>query len=101
MKELRTALKQLTNGTEQLSEGSKQLADGMKTFHETGINKICNYINGDVKDVATRAEKLQDLSKNYKNFSKTADNNDVAVGDINFVYITDGAKKDNDNDDNS
>lgn len=101
MKELRTALKQLTNGTEQLSEGSKQLADGMKTFHEAGINKICNYINGDVRDIATRAEKLQELSKGYQNFSKTADNNDVTVGDINFVYITDGAKKDNDNDDNS
>lgn len=100
MKELKTALKQLTNGTEQLSEGSKQLADGMKTFHETGINKICNYINSDVRDVATRAEKLTELSKSYKNFSKTADNNDVAVGDINFVYVTDGVKKNDDNDNN-
>ena len=100
MKELKTALKQLTNGTEQLSEGSKQLADGMKTFHEAGINKICNYINGDVRDIATRAEKLQELSKGYQNFSKTADNNDVTVGDINFIYITDGAKKDDDDDDN-
>lgn len=100
MKELKTALKQLTNGTEQLSEGSKQLADGMKTFHETGINKICNYINSDVRDVATRAEKLQELSKEYQNFSKTADNNDVTVGDINFIYVTDGVKK-NDDDDNN
>ena len=100
MKELKTALKQLTNGTEQLSEGSKQLADGMKTFHEAGINKICNYINGDVRDIATRAEKLQELSKGYQNFSKTADNNDVTVGDINFIYITDGAKKDDDDDNN-
>ena len=100
MKELKTALKQLTNGTEQLSEGSKQLADGMKTFHEAGINKICNYINGDVRDIATRAEKLQELSKGYQNFSNTADNNDVTVGDINFIYITDGAKKDDDDDDN-
>ena len=101
MKELKTALKQLTNGTEQLSEGSKQLADGMKTFHETGINKICNYINSDVRDVATRAEKLQELSKEYQNFSKTADNNDVTVGDINFIYVTDGVKKHDDDDNNA
>ena len=33
------------------------LAEGIQTFNEQGIKKICNYINGDLRDVAERTEK--------------------------------------------
>ena len=57
------------------------------------INPICNFVNGDLKNLTSRAEKLQELSKQYKNFSKTADNNEIAVGNVNFVIVTDKLEK--------
>ena len=80
----------LADGTNQVNEGANTLADGIKTFNEEGIKKICNYINGDVKDLTSRVEKLTDLSKDYNNFTMLDGKNS---GEVKFIMIADAVKK--------
>lgn len=87
----------LANGTNQVNDGATTLSDGIKTFNEEGIKKICNYINGDVKDLTTRAQKLTDLSKDYNNFTMLDGEND---GEVKFIMIADAVKKQEDNERN-
>ena len=87
----------LADGTNQVNEGANTLADGIKTFNEEGIKKICNYINGDVKDLTSRVEKLTDLSKDYNNFTMLDGDND---GEVKFIMIADAVKKQEDSEQN-
>ena len=79
----------LADGTSQLASGSQKLANGIKKFNEEGIEKICDYINGDVKDITERVEKLTDLSKEYNNFTMLNEGNE---GEVKFIMIIDGIK---------
>lgn len=88
--QLTTANGQLTEGAKTLSDGATTLAEGIKTFNEQGIKKICNYINGDIKDVTERAEKLTELSKEYNNFTMLNEGNQ---GEVKFIMIVDAVKK--------
>ena len=88
--QLTTANGQLTEGAKTLSDGATTLAEGIQTFNEQGIKKICNYINGDLKDVAERTEKLTELSKEYNNFTMLNDGNE---GEVKFIMIIDAVKK--------
>ena len=97
LKELTSGLSQLNegastlaNGTTQVNEGANTLAEGIKTFNEEGIKKICNYINGDVKNLTSRVEKLTDLSKEYNNFTMLDGKNN---GEVKFIMIADAVKK--------
>lgn len=87
----------LADGTNQVNEGATTLANGIKTFNEEGIKKICNYINGDVKDLTTRVQKLTDLSKEYNNFTMLDGEND---GEVKFIMIADAVKKQEDSEQN-
>ncbi len=80
----------LADGTNQVNEGATTLAEGIKTFNEEGIKKICNYINGDVKNLTTRVEKLTELSKDYNNFTMLDGNNDA---EVKFIMVIDAVKK--------
>lgn len=88
--QLNTASGQLTEGAQTLSEGATTLSEGITTFNKEGIEKICNYINGDAKDLTTRVEKLTDLSKNYNNFTMLENGNE---GNVKFIMIIDAIKK--------
>ncbi len=104
MKQLEDGLEQLTSGLGALSEGSNslqtgatalndganELANGIKTFHEDGIKKICDYMNGDVKEVTERIEKLEELSREYNHFTMLNDGNEA---NLKFVMIMDAIKK--------
>ncbi len=97
LKELTSGLSQLNegastlaNGTTQVNEGANTLAEGIKTFNEEGIKKICNYINGDVKNLTSRVKKLTDLSKEYNNFTMLDGKNS---GEVKFIMIADAVKK--------
>ena len=90
LSELNNGATTLANGTNQVNDGAATLAEGIKTFNEEGIKKICNYINGDVKDLTTRAQKLTDLSKDYNNFTMLDGEND---GEVKFIMIADAVKK--------
>ena len=87
----------LADGTNQVNDGATTLAEGIKTFNEEGIKKICNYINGDVKDLTTRVQKLTDLSKEYNNFTMLDGEND---GEVKFIMIADAVKKQEDSEQN-
>lgn len=88
--QLTTANGQLTEGAKTLSDGATTLAEGIQTFNEQGIKKICNYINGDLRDIAERTEKLTELSKEYNNFTMLNDGNE---GEVKFIMIIDAVKK--------
>ena len=82
---------QLVTATDTISQGAEKLASGINEFNRNGINKICNYINGDIKNIANRAEKLKDLSDEYKTFTKI---NDKDEGKTKFITIIDSIKSD-------
>ena len=86
-----------SNGTTQINDGATTLADGIKTFNEEGIEKICNYINGDAKDLTTRVEKLTELSKEYNNFTMLDGEN---LGEVKFIMIIDAVKQQTENEQN-
>lgn len=90
---LEAASNQLTEGANTFSEGATTLAEGITTFNEEGIDKICDYINGDLKDISARLEKLQELSEEYNNFTMLNDGN---KGNVKFIMIMDSIKKEED-----
>ncbi len=85
----------LDSGANELNQGASTLAQGVKTFNEDGIKKICNYVNGDLKGISERVERLTQLSKQYDNFTMlNAGNN----GNVKFIMIMDAIKKQENND---
>lgn len=80
----------LDSGATELNQGANTLAQGVKTFNEEGIKKICNYVNGDLKDISQRVEKLTELSKEYNNFTMLNGENS---GNVKFIMIMDAIKK--------
>jgi putative membrane protein len=97
LSELNNGATTLANGTTQINDGATTLADGIKTFNEEGIEKICNYINGDAKDLTTRVEKLTELSKEYNNFTMLDGENS---GEVKFIMIIDAVKQQTENEQN-
>ena len=90
---LSSATTQLNNGANQVADGTNTLADGITTFNEEGIKKICDVINGDVKDLDERVEKLTDLSKSYSTFTMVDGKNE---SDVKFIMVVDAVKKQED-----
>lgn len=87
---LKNASEQLTDGAGTINEGAVALSEGITKFNREGIDKVCNYINGDLKNVSTRLEKLQDLSKEYNTFTMLEDGTE---GNVKFIMIMDSVKK--------
>lgn len=79
----------LTQGAQTINNGSIELAQGTTTFNKEAINKICSYINSDIKEIAIRAEKLQELSEEYVSFTKANEN---TAKEVKFILITDSIK---------
>ena len=88
---LNSANKQLLEGASTISDGAKTLAEGISEFDKEGINKIVSMVNGDVKDLQTRVEKLQDLANEYNSF---AGKDEEAEGTTKFIFVVDNLKKD-------
>lgn len=86
---LNNGVEDLHNGTSKLEEGATTLAEGVTKFNNEGLEKICNYINGDLKDISTRAEKLEQLAEEYNNFTML---NDGSEGKLKFIMIMDSIK---------
>ena len=62
----------------------------MSKFDKEGIEKIYELVNGDVKDLQTRLEKLQDLAEEYNTFTMLDEN---AEGSVKFIMMVDSLKK--------
>ena len=88
---LANANNQLTEGASTLSEGATTLSYGISKFNKEGINTICNYINGNLKHVSIKLEKLQELANDYNNFTML---NNGTEGNVKFIMIMDGIKND-------
>ena len=100
MSTLGTALDELTNGlanidngvsalsvgTNKLDSGTLQLANGVKTFNEQGISKINNLVNGDLRNIASRVEKMNELANEYNNYAGIQNG---MAGEVKFIMITD------------
>ena len=94
---LSSATTQLNNGANQVAEGTNTLAEGITTFNAEGIKKICDVINGDVKDLDERVEKLTDLSKSYNTFTMVDGKNEA---EVKFIMVVDAVKKQEDSEQN-
>lgn len=88
---LYSANNQLVEGAKTIQSGASELAEGTAEFNKTGIDVICNYITGDLKNLETRAEELKELSDEYNTFTKLDDEN---KGKVKFITIVDSIKKD-------
>lgn len=88
---LYSANNQLVEGAKTIQSGAAELAEGTAEFNKTGIDVICNYITGELKNLETRAEKLKELSDEYNTFTKLDDEN---KGKVKFITIVDSIKKD-------
>lgn len=88
---LYSANNQLVEGAKTIQSGAAELAEGTAEFNKTGIDVICNYVTGDLKNLETRAEKLKELSDEYNTFTKLDDEN---KGKVKFITIVDSIKKD-------
>ena len=100
MSTLGTALDELTNGlanidngvsalsvgTNKLDSGALQLANGVETFNEQGISKINNLVNGDLRNIASRVEKMNELANEYNNYAGIQNG---MAGEVKFIMITD------------
>lgn len=90
-KQLASANNSLVDGAGTIADGTIALQQGMKIFNEQGIGTIVSYINGNVKDLANRVEKLIELSNEYNNF--TLLNNEQMQGEVKFIMIVDSIKQ--------
>ncbi|MBO4293771.1 MAG: hypothetical protein J5881_05240 [Clostridia bacterium] len=86
-KQLSEGTTSLVDGTNKLKEGSVQLAEGIHKYNVEGITKITNFINGDLYNLKIRAQRLEQLSKDYNKF-----NSDEARDEIKFISIIDSVK---------
>ena len=61
--------KDLYSATELLDDGTTELKNGIEKFNDEGIEKIVDYVNGDVKSLESKFKALQELGNNYDTFT--------------------------------
>lgn len=88
--QLTEANTKLEEGENTLLNGVTEIANGIEKFNKEGIDTICNYINGNVKDLSTRLQKLEELSNEYNTFTQLSDGNS---GKVKFITIIDAIKE--------
>ena len=80
----------LVSGITELRDGSRQLSDGLKEFNESGVKKITDAVDGDLKGLFIRIKAVGDVSKDYTSFTGISE--DMA-GKVKFIYRTDAIEK--------
>ena len=84
------ATSQLSDGVTTLSDGAHQLSDGMVEFNETGIEKVVNSYNGDIKPLVERIQAVIDAGADYQTFTQISDG---VNGSVKFIYKTAAVKE--------
>jgi putative membrane protein len=69
---IKNAGESLQEGAVTIADGANTLADGTTKFDAEGINSIYNLVNGDVKGLQTRIEKLMELSSSTDSENSTS-----------------------------
>ena len=88
--QLLTANNSLVEGADTLKNGATTLKEGVIEFNNTGINKICNYIDKDVKNITNRVEELEKLSNEYDTFTMK---DEKVKGHVQFMMIVEDKKE--------
>ncbi len=88
--QLKDASKSLTEGAGTINDGTETLTDGITQFNKDGIQVLYNTINGQVKDLQVRVEKMQQLANQYKAFTMAEENTE---GNVKFIMMIDSLKK--------
>lgn len=101
---LSSSLNELTNGLESLNKGTKELYDGTSSLNKgietltnglekldnEGIEKLNILVNGKLKNLQTKIEKLKELSDNYQILDKV---DSSYKGSSKIIMIIDSVKK--------
>lgn len=81
--------KELKDGTTTLKTGINTLQSGIHEFNKDGITPITNFLDNDVREVATKMEALVNLSEEYQIFTNKLEN---AKGNTKFITVIDSVK---------
>ncbi len=94
---LKAGTSELVAGVDTVANGASTLNDGMHRFNTEGISKINNLVNGDLYNLKTRLQKLEQLSNSYTSFE-----GEETKDSVKFISIIDSVKvseKDESNED--
>ena len=80
---------ELSSGSKSLYDGTLKLSRGINTFNESGITKLNNYVNGDVKSMQGKIEALVKLGEEYDTFTMKEDN---VNGNVKMILVMDSVK---------
>lgn len=80
---------QLADGANTLAAGNRTLADGMSEFKTSGIDKLTELFNGDIKSLTARLDAMSGLGENYVSFGGIKDG---TKGSTKFIIETKGAE---------
>ncbi len=80
---------QLADGANALAEGNRTLADGMSEFKTSGIDKLTEVFNGDIKNLTARLDAMSGLGEKYVSFAGIKDG---TKGSTKFIIETRGVE---------
>ncbi len=80
---------QLRDGADALAEGNESLADGMSEFKTSGIDKLTEVFDGDIRNVTERIDAMSEVGRNYTSFAGIKEG---TPGSTKFIIETRGAK---------
>ncbi len=81
----------LNNGTHELANGMNLFNIGINRYNNEGIKKISKLVNGDVKEIEEKIEKLISYSEEY---STLDDNNSDEKCESKIIMVIEEVKKD-------
>lgn len=96
-KKLTNANDKMLTASKEINKGAKELSSGIKKFNNDAINKICRYVNKDIKNIQERVEELKKLSNSYNNFT-SLNKYEVSDAKLEFIMVVDKIKKSDDKD---
>ena len=77
----------LVDGVDELYDGAGELKDGLNKFNDEAIQKLLDFLDGDIKGLMDRADAMIDLAKGYAGYSGIAEGK---KGVTQFIIKADG-----------
>ena len=71
--QLKDGTSELLDGVKKLRDGAGELKDGLNTFNEEAIQKLLDYLDGDLTGLVDRAKALIDVAKGYAGYAGIAE----------------------------
>lgn len=81
---IKKSLSSLNDGISQLVGGSSELSQGVAQFDNEGIQPLYRLVNGDLRGVADKINRLGELADNYNNYAGIAAG---TTGETKFVMM--------------